>query len=292
MLKYVYLFSTQIRMYDFLNNLSIIVALLYIIPNVKKYGGKRGLIFEKTISSKYIFHKNTNIGILRLLKNRIFVSFIECVLLTAALLIPLLFMNDIFGELFTNGATNYFGSLFTYPLIFFPMSIMLGVNPIEYFDMLAPVYPLTLVPIKLACFCSGCCSGIECDYGLYFPVNDKVQFPVQLVEAGCALIIFLILNKYRHKAKKGTVFPLFVILYSSTRFISEFWRREENVFGILKVYHILCLAGIAVGIAELIASLIFGERLYDFFNRLLKGYGNFLDNYVFNGKRKNESKFK
>ncbi len=277
-------------MYDLLNNSVAAAALVYVILNDIKYGRQRGIVSEKIISSKYFLCKKTDTGVFRFIKNRTLVSIIECVLLMYTLMLPLSFMNEIFGELFTGGSLNYFGSLFTFPLMFFPISIILGVNPIEYFDRLAPVYPLTLVPIKLACFCAGCCAGIECDHGLYFPANDEVQFPVQLVEAGCALIIFLILNKYRHNAKKGTVFPLFVILYCSTRFISEFWRGEENVFGVLKVYHILCLVGIAVGIAELAASLIYGERLYDLFERLLNGYENLLDKYVFIKKRKRKRK--
>lgn len=281
MLESVYLFSKQFYMYDILNNSAFIVALVYVILNNIIYGCQRGLVCEKIISSKYILRKNTEVGRFTFLKNRKFISFVEYILLTYILILPLTFMNDIFGEIFTNGTANYFGSLFTYPLIFFPAAVIIGINPVEYFDRLAPVYPLTLIPIKLACFCAGCCSGVESRFGLYFPTEEKVLFPVQLVEAGCALIIFLILNKYRHKAKKGTVFPLFVILYSSTRFISEFWRSEENVFGILKTYHILCLVGIAVGLGELAAAIIFGDRLSAFFERLLGGYGQFLDNYVF-----------
>ena len=115
-------------------------------------------------------------------------------------------------------------------------------------DLITPAYSLRLIVVKLACFCQGCCSGMECSWGVYYPSDDAVLFPSQLLEAFVSLIIFVFLMVYRKKAKEGTLFPIYLIIYSATRFFTEFTRIEDEVFGILKTYHILCLVGIFVGI--------------------------------------------
>ena len=114
--------------------------------------------------------------------------------------------------------------------------------------------PFHLFFVKMSCFCAGCCHGIPWEHGLYNynPNYLGRQVPVQLIEAFWGLLIFFFLLWYRKKAKTGNIFPMYMILYSATRFISEFLRPEENVLGPLKMYHILCLVGIVYGILHLV----------------------------------------
>ena len=44
-----------------------------------------------------------------------------------------------------------------------------------------------------------------------------------------------------------------------------FLSAKENVFWILKTYHILCLIGIAFGVVELIVALKLGDQVSEFF---------------------------
>lgn len=88
---------------------------------------------------------------------------------------------------------------------------------------------------RIGCFLSGCCYGIECEHGLYFNHSSApgcagvCRFPVQLVEAGCNLLLFIILfllyNKKRISGK--TTFKLYLILYAMIRFCLEFLRGDE-----------------------------------------------------------------
>ena len=173
-------------------------------------------------------------------------------------------INGMVGTLLGTGA-NYFGKLFFAPIVVAFFCLLLGIDVFRQIDIITPAMPLALVVSKMACFFQGCCGGIECSFGLYNHSTERVEFPVQLVEAFFALAIFVFLLIWRKKAKEGTVYPVYIILYSATRFFSEFLRSDENYFLILKKYHILCLVGIAVGFLLLYVVKNHKERIRHFY---------------------------
>ncbi len=182
-------------------------------------------------------------------------------------------LNEGFGQLVGTGA-NYFGLLATVPIVSFVMSSILMVDPLKQTDITMMSIPLSLFFVKLGCFCQGCCHGIPWQYGLYSqsPYHPGKQVPVQLIEVLWVVLIYIFLLKYRKKAKPGTIFPMYVILYCSTRFFSEFLRREENVFWILKTYHILCLIGLAVGILLYLIATLYGKNIQAIFEKAHKNF--------------------
>ena len=136
-------------------------------------------------------------------------------------------------------------------------------------DIVAPLLPLRLVFLKIACYFNGCCWGIPWEYGPYNHHYDHPgnQVPVQAIEAFWAFSIFVFLLIYRKKAKPGTIYPMYIILYSATRFCSEFFRREENVLWIFKRYHLLCLAGVTIGLVLLFIVKIWGNKIQNLFEK-------------------------
>ncbi len=193
------------------------------------------------------------------------------ILAGVTLLSPL--SNNSFGELVGTGV-NYFGLLSTFSIILFIASLILVANPLKQIDVATMFLPVHLFFIKIACFCQGCCWGIPWEYG---PYNHNLnhpgnQVPVQAIEAFWAVAILVFLLIYRKKAKTGTMFPMYMILYSATRFFSEFFRREENVLWIFKTYHLLCLAGIAVGLLMLLVVKLFGDKISAFFDKPHKNF--------------------
>ena len=120
-------------------------------------------------------------------------------------------------------------------------------------DLITPAYPLALTVSKVACYFAGCCRGVEWEKGFYNPVSRLIEFPAQLLEAGVALLLFVFLLCFKSKFKKGTVFPIYLLVYSFLRFFTEFTRCEPSVFMGLKTYQILCIVGVAVGVLEYIA---------------------------------------
>ncbi len=110
-------------------------------------------------------------------------------------------------------------------------------------DIYAVCVPLFHVFGRIGCFLAGCCYGVESTWGftahgnLQSPeVNDIQRMPVQLIEAGCNLCIFLILFVlYRKGRLKNKLLFVYMLIYPVVRFILEFYRGDDIrgfIFGI------------------------------------------------------------
>lgn len=159
-------------------------------------------------------------------------------------------INKALGGMLGGGA-NYFGMIFAMPILLLIYCWLLGIHPFKQIDLITPAYPLALFFMKIGCFCIGCCRGISSMYGMVNYRCQKVELPVQLLEAAVALFLFVFLHFYKRKAKEGALLPTYIVLYCSIRFFSEFLRHEEAVLGSLKMYHILCLIGLCTGLVQL-----------------------------------------
>ena len=164
----------------------------------------------------------------------------------------------------TGTGANYFGILYTAPWILLLFCFLLRIHPLKQLDLITPAFAVGLFFNKIGCFCGGCCSGIPCSWGIFNVNGGTHDFPVQLVEAGLALGIFVFLLVWRKKAKPGTMYPMYMILMSGTRFFSEFLREEPNVFLIFKTYHILCLVGVALGVLAWFMVTKYGDKITAF----------------------------
>lgn len=257
MYQYLYLGDSKIWLYEAINDGSRVLAFIFtiFILGYKQNTLGRGAEFFLSGTSKK--HKNKS-------KFAWFVFLIVESLIITFAQFKLGGLNSIFGDLVGTGV-NYFGTLFVSPIMVALFGLLLGRDIFELMDLVAVIYPFRLIFVKLACFCQGCCRGIPCSFGLYNHKTDQLEFPVQLVELGLAAAIFVFLILWRKKAKEGTVFPVYLIIYSATRFFSEFLRVEENVFLILKKYHILCLIGIAAGVLLLFVTEKYKERIRRFY---------------------------
>ncbi len=100
----------------------------------------------------------------------------------------------------------------------------------------APALPLFHTFGRTGCFLTGCCWGRECtSFGHVFqqsPVapNGVPLFPTQLLEAGWNALLFVVLATlafYWHENAWRT-FPLYLLLYSTFRFILEFFRGDAQ----------------------------------------------------------------
>lgn len=165
--------------------------------------------------------------------------------------------NGLFGNIVNTGA-NYFGLLFFAPPFVVLLCLLIKVDPLAQYDLIAPAYPLALIFVKIACYFAGCCRGVRWIYGFYNPTSRLIEFPSQLLESAVALLLFVFLFTCRNKFKKGTVFPVYLMVYSFIRFFTEFTRVEPAVFMGLKTYQILCIIGVVVGALEYLAA-----RKYD-----------------------------
>lgn len=257
---YQYLGNTGICLYDFLGVLGTIVALVWNLCHVKT---KRQMLSRVSVN---VCHRTVDKKRLNFLSNPTLWSIFETVLFSVFQLMFIGMINFWFGPLVGTGA-NYFGTLFFVPIILILICFLIGMDPRKQLDLLTPTFPLLLIFVKLACFCQGCCRGFSWKYGMYNYATNANEFPVQLMELGAAAAIFVFFLVVRKNVKKGCVFPVYIILYSATRFFSEFLRCEKNVFLFLKTYQILCIIGIVYGVLLLKLLDVFDEKLNNIFEK-------------------------
>ncbi|MBR3768234.1 MAG: prolipoprotein diacylglyceryl transferase [Clostridia bacterium] len=246
-------------LYDFFGVLGVFALLIFNYSMIKK---KIPLLSKSAKMLIDYFEKKSKF---KFLANIYLWTILEIFLISLFQYVPILILNPAFGD-FVRTGVNYFGSILFVWFILMIFFFVLSVDPFKQLDLITPAYAIDLFFIKLACFCAGCCRGIECSFGLYNQSSELVEFPVQLVEAGLALLIFIFILLIRNKAKEGTLFPIYLITYSGTRFFSEFLRHEPDVFWRLKTYHILCIIGVVLGIIELIVALFFGDKISRFYD--------------------------
>lgn len=107
-------------------------------------------------------------------------------------------------------------------------------------DRLLDIYAV-LVPLfhtfgRIGCFLGGCCYGIESSFGFtvhgnaFNPsVNGVNRFPIQLVESGCNLLIFLFLLYFFYRGiMQSRLIYIYILIYSVVRFTDEFFRGDVH----------------------------------------------------------------
>lgn len=103
-------------------------------------------------------------------------------------------------------------------------------------DIIAPSLAIGYAIGRLGCFSAGCCYGkpTELPWGVIFTDPHSLAIigipihPTQLYGALASFGIFIFLILYRrHKKFEGELFWLFLLLYSTARFIIEFFRGDE-----------------------------------------------------------------
>ena len=109
-------------------------------------------------------------------------------------------------------------------------------------DVFAPGIALGHVVGRFGCFFAGCCFGkpTNVPWAITFtdpfaaanvgtPLNQPLH-PTQLYEAGAELLIliFLLTTEKRGRKFAGRTFWLYMLLYSVSRFVIEFYRGDER----------------------------------------------------------------
>ena len=195
---YEYLGDTDIYMYDvFTIYISSLALLIYNLTQIKT---KQSLLSK--ISNEIILRMENKSSYNHRRICFIF-AFAEIVLISLYQHGLVSVLNHLTG-LILNTGVNYFGLIFGMPILLPFLCWLIGVDPFKQIDLIVPAYPLALFFMKLGCFCAGCCSGIPANIYLFGSNPLFHNFPIQLVEAGIALLLFIFFLFYKNKAKEGT----------------------------------------------------------------------------------------
>ena len=129
----------------------------------------------------------------------------------------------------------------------------------DYAAIIVPTIPLAHALGRVGCFLAGCCYGkcVETPISVIYenpiggaPVGVPV-FPIQLVEAACNIVVFVILMLYvGKKLKRGSVLFLYMILYGIERFVLEYFRYDEirGIFLSLSTSQWISIAMVIIGV--------------------------------------------
>lgn len=263
--------SVRAEYYSLLNTIALIVLLIYQYFHFKQ---KRDIPSFCVEGVQRFFKKRPQNILFRFLSKDYLWIFLEITIMAYFIQYYGIF-NHPFGELWGTGA-NYYGLLFINGSLYIIYCCIVGINPLKQMDWATISYPLALVFSKFACFCGGCCRGFNWEYGMYNYASDYKEFPTQLLEAGLALVIFIYLLKYKKTAKTGTMFPMYLILFSATRFFSEFTRKDNELWGPFTNYHPLCVIGVALGFLVLYIVGKYGDRINAYFEKKYRGLIGFI----------------
>lgn len=241
-----FLWVNAATFHDAFNSLGFVVLLVFNLLQWKKKeqlyskpGELRLKALRKKIGKPEIIRK-------KMKKWNLFELFV----LSAVQFLSGAWMNGVVGQIITQESRNYFGFAVFAPLLFIGFCVLMEMDPFGHLDLVTPGYALSLVCFKLGCYCEGCCGGMETSFRFFYFRGFANKFPVQLLEMAVALLIFFFLLRCRGKVPKGTMHPIYLMAYSATRFCTEFLREEENVFLCFKQYHVLCFAGVLIGLGE------------------------------------------
>lgn len=98
---------------------------------------------------------------------------------------------------------------------------------------------------RIGCWFNGCCFGRVCSLPWGVHQHDAVRHPTQFYLAGSAAIIFGIVWWARDRTR---VFPLYLLLWSVSRFIIEFFREPVGrTSGGINPAQLACIALFLVG---------------------------------------------
>lgn len=162
---------------------------------------------------------------------------------------------------------NFFPNIFILPLLAYAFALLLKIKPSLFTDCTCACSCGSLICFKIACSFAGCCHGVVYNGRFYNEGCQEYQVPVQLIELACAVVMFaIILLLIKNNKMQGKVFPLFMMMYCGSRFVSEFWRGDyPAVYGRMTGYHIQCIIGFALGLIYMIIAVVFGKKLDAFF---------------------------
>ncbi|MEA2007404.1 MAG: prolipoprotein diacylglyceryl transferase [Patescibacteria group bacterium] len=114
-----------------------------------------------------------------------------------------------------------------------------NINFLKMANFLIPTIPLGYFFGRIGNFLNGELFGRPTDspIGMFFPLDEtsSLRHPSQLYEAiGEGLILFAILWPIRNnKRMQNFLLPLYLILYSTIRFLIEFYRMPDNHLGLI-----------------------------------------------------------
>lgn len=151
------------------------------------------------------------------------------------------------------GGLSFFGAVFLVPVVFLLAAPALRLTYELITDLCAVGECIMLALMKVHCILGGCCIGRA-----LFTLADgtHIRFPSREVEMVVALCLFVLLFRWGLRGKnRGRLYPWFLVLYGSTRFVLNIFREAWVTRTMLLPFgNIWSLVATAIGMVWLLAA--------------------------------------
>lgn len=147
---------------------------------------------------------------------------------------------------------SFFGAVFFIPLLALPVVLLPRTKYLDYLDVAAPSVAVMLAVMKVNCMVAGCCRG---KILTETAAGEPVRFPSQLFEMIAALAIAaLLLYMVKRKMLRHKLYPVFMLLYGTTRFVLNLFRETDDFWLGLGIGNLWAVAAALLGLLWLLAA--------------------------------------
>lgn len=148
------------------------------------------------------------------------------------------------------GGVSFFGSVYLIPLLMPLAGLLFRLKPGQSLDICGPCVAIMIGCMRFNCFLSGCCGGWEVCMG-----NLCFSWPTQTIDSisDFAIMVWL-LQLESNNRKAGRLYPLFMVAYSSMRFLNEFLRDTPKDWLYMSHGQWFAIAAAIIGLVWLIHS--------------------------------------
>ena len=97
----------------------------------------------------------------------------------------------------------------------------------DLMNVITPGFAIFHVFGRMGCFFGGCCYGKIATWGIaLYDEPGVLRIPIQLIESGCILLIFIVLLYIDKKIKNISLLSVYLAMYAICRFVLEFFRGD------------------------------------------------------------------
>lgn len=122
------------------------------------------------------------------------------------------------------GGVSFYGSVFLIPLIMSLFGFLFRLKPRQTMDICGPCVAIMIGCLRINCFISGCCGGWAVCLG-----DICFCWPTQMIDSIFDFLIMAwLLQTEERKSCSGKLYPMFMVSYSTMRFLLEFLRNTPK----------------------------------------------------------------
>lgn len=143
------------------------------------------------------------------------------------------------------GGMSYYGGILLMPIFGLLLALVFRIKYLDMMDLFATVAG-AMVIMRIQCIIEGCCGG-----KVLFVLNGmEIRFPNRSIEIITVLIItIVILNLGKKEKYQGLLYPIYMISYSTMRFLTNWFRAGVKPFvGFLPAGNFWALIAIIVSV--------------------------------------------